>query len=222
MYLGCLERGAGADADVLRAARALARLVGAEDDSYAKGDGASSASLRPSPKGLGAARVGHAARETLAPPTPGLLGTVWVEQAGVLMRTGRPPVGGGELSLAARSGAPAKKPVLPRPGGPHCPRNLVVLYGFTKVTPEDFDFPLTGAALRGHVEFGDARFVITRDLGHKFLSAFVPTFELGKRLQAHIEKKVQGSKPQVVCADPEVLREFPIELRTGELVKPAP
>jgi hypothetical protein len=46
-----------------------------------------------------------------------------------------------------------------------------------------------------------------------------PTFKRAQALREVIEKGVQGSSPQVVCAKPEVLRELKIDLATGELAK---
>jgi hypothetical protein len=95
----------------------------------------------------------------------------------------------------------------------------VLLYGFTKMTPDDYDFPLTRKAVKGHPEFAGVRFVVTKDGGQKYFTAQVPSFEMGKKLVALIEKEVQGSKPQILCAEPEVVREVKIDLRTGEVVK---
>jgi hypothetical protein len=94
-----------------------------------------------------------------------------------------------------------------------------VLYGFTKVTPDDYDFPLSRKALKGHTEFKDVRFVVTKDYGQKFFSGLAPSFNDAKKLAALIEKEVKGSKPQVVCAEPEILRELKLDLKTGEVQK---
>jgi hypothetical protein len=47
----------------------------------------------------------------------------------------------------------------------------------------------------------------------------MPSFELGQRLVKLIEKEVKGSKPQLLCAEPEVQREVKINLSTGEIIK---
>lgn len=145
-------------------------------------------------------------------------GTVWITTATALLRTRRPGDGEG-VKLAA---ADQKKPKARRalsPGSARCTQNVVVLYGFTKVTPDDYDFPLTRKALKGHKEFARARFVVTKDYGQKFFTAMVPDFALGQKLVALVEKEVKGAKPQLVCADPEVVREVKIDLATGEVVK---
>ncbi len=107
-----------------------------------------------------------------------------------------------------------------KPGGPTCERNVVVLYGFTKVTPDDYDFPLTRKAIKGHQrELAGVEFAVTRDAGKKYFVGLAPTFATAKKLQAVIEKGVPGSKPQVVCAEPEILRKLDIDLATGELAR---
>ncbi|WP_437730117.1 WD40/YVTN/BNR-like repeat-containing protein [Sorangium sp. So ce1335] len=153
-------------------------------------------------------------------------GTLWIAAGGALLRHGKPgersgAPGGPVVPLDPTAG-PAPKPAqrrLVRPGGPACPRNLVVLYTFSKVTPDDHDFPLTRKALKGHTEFAGARFAVTRDGGQKFFTALVPSFDMGQKLAALIRKEVQGSSPNVVCADPEILRELKLDLKSGEVVK---
>jgi hypothetical protein len=154
-------------------------------------------------------------------------GSVWALGGGLLLQAaanaavaGKAPGVNAAQSLAlpvqASAGADAiqraQRKRLPRLGGPHCATNLVVLYGFTKTTPKDYDFPLTRKALRGHPEFAAVRFVVTRDVGQRFFSAMVPNYEVGKQLQALIQRELKGSKPQVVCAEPEIEREVAIDL----------
>ncbi|WP_437641397.1 hypothetical protein [Sorangium sp. So ce854] len=153
-------------------------------------------------------------------------GVLWIAAGGALLRHGRPgesagAPGGAAVPLdEARGPAPmSQQRRLVRPGGPACPRNVVVLYTFSKVTPDDYDFPLTRRALKGHTEFASARFAVTRDGGQKFFTALVPTFDMGQKLAALIRKEVQGSSPNVVCAEPEILRELKLDLKSGEVVK---
>lgn len=146
-------------------------------------------------------------------------GQIWLIGGGVLYRQKR----AGEAPVAdAIKPTVAERPKAKRavaPGSNKCAQNLVVLYGFTKVTPDDYDFPLTRKAVRGHTELKDVRFVVTKDYGKKFFTALVPSFDVGKKVVSVIEKGVQGSKPQVICADPEIVREVKIDLRTGDVVK---
>ncbi len=155
-------------------------------------------------------------------------GTLWVVGGRTLFRT-RKTDGERGVTIASRKEAPdggagaatKKRPLLraPRAPGPLCPSNLVVLYGFTKVTPEDFDFPATRKALKGRTEYASTRFVVAKGGGEKFFSALVPDVKTGKKLLALIEKEVAGSKPQLVCAEPEIVRELKIDLETGNVVK---
>ena len=180
---------------------------------------------------------GKAWRSISLPAAPDSLatdgdGAVWVSAGTTLFRT---PKKAGEKSSVVAS-TPAKADAAasggaagssskqkffksPRPPGPLCPSNLVVLYGFTKVTPDDYDFPLTRKALKGHTEYDKARFVVAKDGGQKFFSAIVPDAKAGRKLVELIEKEVKGSKPQLVCAEPEIVREMKIDLKTGDVVK---
>ncbi len=147
-------------------------------------------------------------------------GTVWISGGNALLRTGKPVAAPAAVDVAkASTGRGVKRKAPTKFGGPTCKSNVVVLYGFTKVTPDDYDFPLTRKALKGRTEFGKTRFVVTKDNGQKFFSALVPTFDEGKKLIAVIEKNVKGSRPQIVCAEPEVLRELKLDLATGEVAK---
>lgn len=147
-------------------------------------------------------------------------GSVWISAGNALLRTGTPTTKPPVVDVAkASSGSKAQRKAPPKFGGPACKSNVVVLYGFTKVTPDDYDFPLTRKALKGRTEFAKSRFVVTKDGGQKFFSAIVPTFDEGKKLVSVIEKNVQGSKPQIVCAEPEILRELKLDLATGEISK---
>jgi hypothetical protein len=80
-------------------------------------------------------------------------------------------------------------------GGPRCKDNVVILYGFTKVTPDDYDFPLTRKALKGHTELKDVKFVVTKDYGKKFFAAKTPSFDVAKKVSKVIEDGVKGAKP---------------------------
>lgn len=148
-------------------------------------------------------------------------GTTWVTAGNALLRTRRAGETGQGIPIKT-SATPAPKKqgrTFARPGSPRCITNLVLLYGFTKVTPPDYDFPLTRKALKGRKEFEGTRFVVVQDGGKKFFSALMPSFELGQRLVKLIEKEVKGSKPQLLCAEPEVQREVKINLSTGEIIK---
>lgn len=145
-------------------------------------------------------------------------GVAWVASGGTLLRHG----GGApaqQVVMRGRSGPERVQPKLPRPGSSQCAANLVVLYGFTKVTPDDYDFPMTREAVAGHWELKGTRFFVTRDLGEKFFVAKPPSFDVAVKLQKLVAEKVPGSKPQIVCTEPEVVREVKIDLATGAVKK---
>ncbi|WP_437328568.1 hypothetical protein [Sorangium sp. So ce381] len=151
-------------------------------------------------------------------------GAVWVAAGGAILKHGGASEAAGAApgTIQLQKGpppTPKENRTLPRPGGPKCPQNLVVLYTFSKTAPDDYDFPLTRKALKGRTEFSPARFVVTRDMGQRFFAAFVPTWDLAKKLEERIKTDVQGSAPQIVCAKPEVVRELKLDLKTGEVAK---
>jgi hypothetical protein len=155
-------------------------------------------------------------------------GVVWVATSTALLRTKKSvdekSIAVAPVGAAPGAGAGAAKPTAeprkaPRAPGPLCPSNVVVLYGFTKVTPDDYDFPKTREALKGHKEFESARFVVAKDGGQKFFSALVTDVKMGRQLVKLIEKNVTGSKPQLVCSEPEIVRELKINLQTGDVIK---
>lgn len=148
-------------------------------------------------------------------------GTVWISAGNTLLRTRR---SSDERSVvvaapATDSAKGQRRPrALPKPASPLCPTNLVVLYGFTKLTPPDYDFPLTRKAIKGHTELAGTRFVVAEDGGQRFFTAIVPSVAIGRKLVALIEREVQGSKPQLLCADPVIVRELRIDLRSGDVL----
>jgi hypothetical protein len=114
--------------------------------------------------------------------------------------------------------SPGDSPALVmKPPGPQCKSNVVVLYGFTKVTPLDYDYPLTRKALKGHLELKGTRFAVTEDGGKRYFVGFPPSFQVAQELVKVVSAGVNGSKPQVVCAEPKVIREMNLDLATGEI-----
>ncbi|MFO0564930.1 MAG: hypothetical protein U0263_04665 [Polyangiaceae bacterium] len=106
---------------------------------------------------------------------------------------------------------------IPKPATEGCKDIFVLMYGITKVTPKDYDFPLTRKALQGHTELAGARFAETEDNGKRYFGAFVPTLALGKKIEKLVREKVKGSQPAVLCNRPKILRELEIDLATGEV-----
>ncbi|MCB9588150.1 MAG: hypothetical protein H6718_22270 [Polyangiaceae bacterium] len=126
---------------------------------------------------------------------------------------------GGVKQYQAEFGQKPTTLSLPKAANPECQHLYALLYGFTKVTPDDYDFPLTRKAIKGQAWLEETRFVVTEDNGKKFFGAIPNDYEVGKRLVAHVQKQVKGSVPVLLCANPKVVRELPIDLRTGEVRK---
>jgi hypothetical protein len=110
---------------------------------------------------------------------------------------------------------------LPRAATKSCESIFALLFSFTRVTPDDYDFPLTRKALAGHKDLAGIRLVVTRDRGRKYFGAFAPSLEIGKKLVEVVQKGVPDSTPQLLCVKPEVVREMEIDLATGDVKKPA-
>lgn len=143
---------------------------------------------------------------------------VWVAADGAVLRTS-PPKQAPELVEWEWNQQFAATFRAPRAATRDCESIFALFYAFTKVTPEDYDFPLTRKALKGQTQFAKARFVVTRENGQKYFGAFVPDLDLGKKMVDRIRKEVEGSAPQLLCAKPEVVRELPLDLRTGEVAR---
>ena len=132
----------------------------------------------------------------------------------------------GELlatSLSVAAPPPPKAPVVARssrrvllPATKGCTSIFAVLFAFTKVTPPDYDFPLTRKALKGKTKLSNARLVVTEDGGRKFFGAIAPDLATGNALIDAVKKGVVGSAPALVCLDPKVVSEFPFDFATGE------
>jgi len=108
---------------------------------------------------------------------------------------------------------------VPKPAREGCDSIFVLMYGITKVTPKDYDFPLTRQAIKGHTEFAGARFAETEDNGKRYFGAFVPNLAMGKQLEKLVKDKVKGSIPAVLCNSPKVIRELRLDLSSGEVVR---
>jgi hypothetical protein len=143
---------------------------------------------------------------------------VWVAADGAVLRTS-PPKQAPELVEWEYNQQFAATFRVPRAATSECESIFALFYAFTKVTPEDYDFPLTRKALKGQTQFSKARFVVTRENGQKYFGAFVPDLALGKKMVERIRKEVEGSSPQLLCAKPEVVRELPLDLKTGDVLR---
>jgi hypothetical protein len=85
-----------------------------------------------------------------------------------------------------------------------CENPFAMLYKLSRVAPRDYDFPATKKALEGQPELAAGRFSEVEALGDRYLVVQFPgagaVLKLG-RLVKLVEKQVQGSKPQLLCAD---------------------
>jgi hypothetical protein len=85
-----------------------------------------------------------------------------------------------------------------------CEHPFATLYKLGKGAPKDYDFPSTRAALAGQGELIAGRFSEVAALGDRYLVARYEgpnAVALLSRLTRLVEKKVQGAKPQLLCAD---------------------
>lgn len=101
---------------------------------------------------------------------------------------------------------------MPTPFTPRCMTPFVLLYTLSKVAPPDFDYPATKEALKGHTEFEGAQFIEFKRLDKRFMGAFVPDAEMGKKLVELVKKKVPNSTPQLACHAPKPSRAIEIDL----------
>lgn len=104
---------------------------------------------------------------------------------------------------------------MPTPLTRRCATPFVLLFTLSKVAPPDFDYPATREALKGHTEFKDARFIEFKRLDKRFMGAFVPDAEMGKKLVELVQKKVPNSTPQLACHAPKPSRIIEIDLSRG-------
>jgi len=146
-------------------------------------------------------------------------GDLYVTSHGALLRDRPAKNGPTKLDWKPNTQFAASITHLPRAATKSCDHLFALLYGFTKVTPDDYDFPLARKSLKGHKEFANATLVVTTEGGHKFFGAVVPDFDEGTRLVAQIKKDVAGSSPQLLCADPKVVRTMKLNIDTGEVTK---
>ncbi|MFO0757685.1 MAG: hypothetical protein U0359_14405 [Byssovorax sp.] len=93
---------------------------------------------------------------------------------------------------------------LVRPLTSYCEHPFAVLYKLAKTAPKDYDFPATKKALENNPRLSAGRFSEIAALGDRFLIGRYEgpraVEQLGELVKL-VEKKVQGSKPQLLCAD---------------------
>lgn len=104
---------------------------------------------------------------------------------------------------------------MPTPFTSRCSTPFVLLYTLSKVAPPDFDYPATREALKGHTEFEGAQFIEFKRLDKRYMGAFVPDADMGKKLVDFVTKKVPNSTPQLACHAPKPSRVIEIDLSKG-------
>lgn len=109
-----------------------------------------------------------------------------------------------------------------RPADEYCTSIFVLLYGMTRSTPKNYDYPLTRAALKGHTEFRDVVFAETEDVGKHYFGAFVPDYRLARELVKLVATKVPGTKPIALCRNPKQIRTLELDLATGNVLTNEP
>jgi hypothetical protein len=85
-----------------------------------------------------------------------------------------------------------------------CVEPFAMLYKVSRTAPRDYGYPATRAALAGQADLAGARFSEVEAFRDRYLIARFKgkrQRELLARLVARVRDKVQGSKPQLLCAD---------------------
>lgn len=146
-------------------------------------------------------------------------GELWATTEGALLRTRERPA-----KVEVLEWEPGKQLVgasfsLPKAATPSCESNFALFYAFTKVTPDDYDFPETRKALKGQRALAGAKLVVVSDGGRKYFGAIMPDFTSGRAIVERVKSEVKGSSPQLLCARPQVVRELTIDLATGAVKK---
>ena len=152
---------------------------------------------------------------------PGAQGELWATAGGVLWHSEKPTEQ--LITLEYEPGQEQRGTIsIPRAADWACNDIFVLMYGMTKVTPKNYDYPLTRKALKGHTEFASAEFAETEDGGRHYFGAFVQELDLARKMASIVESKVPGSKPQVLCVKPRVVRRLKIDMRTGDVLANEP
>ena len=87
----------------------------------------------------------------------------------------------------------------------------VVLFAVGKATPADYGYPATRDAILGSAFAASAEFLEVNRSGQRILIAKTKTRSATSALAAHIQQRIAGSRPAVVCeAVPEIIRTIPM------------
>jgi hypothetical protein len=132
-----------------------------------------------------------------------------------VLHTGTPTTEVAKLPDLETMGDTVQELAMPTPFTWRCATPFVLLYTLSKVAPPDFDYPATRAALKGHSEFQGAQFIEFKRLDKRFMGAFVPDAEMGKKLVELVKKKVPNTTPQLACHAPKPSRVLEMDLSAG-------
>ncbi len=107
----------------------------------------------------------------------------------------------------------------PSSRGGRCRMHYLLLDDAPEKTADATDYARFRAALAGHPEVAKARLIVSREKGHQFFGALVADYETASKLRALVTAGVKGASPDVLCAEPNVVREIKIDPATGNVVK---
>jgi hypothetical protein len=102
-----------------------------------------------------------------------------------------------------------------------CATPFALLVRVSKSAPATYDYPQTRAALKGHKELEGAEFVDIELEGRRYFGAKPKSLAQGRAAVEVVGKKVQGTRPELVCLAPKVTRTLPIDLTTGAVARSA-
>lgn len=98
-----------------------------------------------------------------------------------------------------------------------CATPFAILVRAASWTRKDFKYPELGKLLKGKQELAAARFAEVEIGGLRIVGASAPDLATGRALVELVAKGVGRSRPELVCAAPEVKRALPFDLATGKL-----
>jgi len=123
------------------------------------------------------------------------------------------------------AGAPGDRSLLagwPEQATESCTTPFAVLVRVSKSAPATYDYPQTRAALKGHTELEGAEFVDIDLGGRRYFGAKATSLAQGRAAVELVGKKVDGSRPELVCLAPHVTRTLPIDVATGAIAAAKP
>jgi len=153
-------------------------------------------------------------------------GVVWKAEEGKLyasVRPQAPPFQVTEEALVARrkasvrlGGSSDATGEEPAPyNNSKCRMHYVLLDDSPEATASQ-DYPAHRAALKGHRELGAVKLVVSRERGRQYFGALTDDYELGRKLESLIAKRVKASRHEILCAEPAGAVELRFDWATGK------